>query len=391
MERFAEWENKSIVSLVCYVLPFIITFLILVSGYLAAFVAAAAVYIVLQVSPDSRFRYHSIQAVMTLTAAAFMMGLSYWAMFGADRERMELSDGIGAFVSFSMVIIVWSVIIVILGSAYLYAAVKAALGKDVCLIGIGNLARWIAQDLPGSISQAAGALLSVPAQIVSGEYRLQDHKFELTGITVVIIALMFLAIKVPGFLWPLPKVPPTLGITISSVATTDHFVGFSWGTDVESTKKAADEQGWKTADHVSSMSGLGCRAVLEGYPALLQFFYTKEQGIPRYLFQGFIIMNDNDGPIEGLYQRLLETFTEKYGSAADVGYPPWRTPSTKPLGPGYGWKWETTSEAGEKVTVYLALELKQSKTSPTSNIPATLQIRYKNLTIEEKSYKGTQQ
>lgn len=391
MKKIADWENMSIIAFMCYILPVVIAFEALVSGYLAAGLAALAVFIILRVSPDSRLRYHSIQAVMTLIATALIMGLSYWVMFGVDRERMALSDGTGALVSFSMMIIVWCVIIVIFGGAYLYAAIKAALGKDVCLIGIGNLARWMAQDLPGTMAQTVKDIKSAPAKIVSGEYRLQERKFELAMVTAVVMALAVLAVKVPGFLWPQPQVPPPSGITVAAIGTAESFVGFPWGSDVDSTRKIAGDQGWKTGEYVSSMTGLGCRAVVEGYPALLQFFYVREEGTPRYLHQGFLIMHDRDGPIETIYQRILAVMTEKYGSTDEVGYPPWRSPGTKPFGYGYGWKWETTSEQGQKVNVFLTLELEQSKTNPNSYIPTSLQVRYKNLTIEEKSYKRNQQ
>lgn len=293
MKKIADWENMSIIAFMCYILPVVIAFEALVSGYLAAGLAAVTVFIILKASPDSRLRYHTIQAVMTLVAAALMLGLSYW---------------------------------------------------------------------------------------------LQERKFELAMITAVIMALAVLAVKVPGFLWPQPQVPAPSGITVAAIGTSDNFVGFPWGSDENSTRKIADEQGWKTGDYVSSMTGLGCRAVVEGYPALVQFFYVREGGTPRYLYQGFVIMHDKDGPIEPFYQSILEVLTKKYGPTDEVGYPPWRSPGTQPSDRGYGWTWETTNEQGQKVNVLLALKLAQSKTDPNSYIPASLQVRYKNLTINNHKF-----
>lgn len=96
------------------------------------------------------------------------------------------------------------------------------------------------------------------------------------------------------------------------------------------------------------MTGLACRAFLEGYPASLQFFYVRDKTQFQYehLYQGFITIHGKDAPVRELYQQFRELLIKKYGYAVEQDYPPWRSHGTPPYGPGFGSKWETTNQSG---------------------------------------------
>jgi len=309
-------------------------------------------------------------------------------MFGSKIERFALSDGIEGLVTIGMMMVAWGVIILVFGIVYLYTAVKAAVGYDVRVFGISNLAVWIYPDLPNAVKNFSREVMNTLAIISKGEYRLKDHMAKLIAIVASISIISFLAVNVPGFLWPLPKPNPPIGISTQAIGAVESFVGFPWDIDAGQVKALANEQGWKTGERVSSITGLGCRAILEGYPAVLQFFFINDQAYTQHFYQGYITMRAKDCPVELIYHRFLETLTEKYGPADDTGYPPWRSQNTQPYGHGTGLKWETTNEKGHKVTIYLALEFEQSKTAPASYSPDILHVRYKNETLYEKVLQG---
>ncbi|MBP1763895.1 MAG: hypothetical protein H6Q65_953 [Firmicutes bacterium] len=381
-------ENKGVAALGCYVLPFLTILLFTLSGYLGVGVFVFLTLIVWFSDRDSRIRFHFTQAVMLLIVTALAMGLAYWVMFGSKIDRFALSDGIEGLVTIGMMMVVWGLIILVFGIVYLYTAVKAAAGHDVRVFGIAKLAVWIYRDLPDEVKKFSQEVLDTRAQINKGEYRLQDHIVKLIAIVASISFISFLAINVPGFLWPLPNPDPPLGIRAQAIGAAETFVGFPWDIDAGKVKALANEQGWKTGERVSSMTGLGCQAKLEGYPAVLQFFFINDQAYTQHFSQGYITMRAKDCPVELVYHRFLEILTEQYGPAGDIGYPPWRSKNTQPYGQGAGLQWEIRNGKGQKVTIYLALEFEQSKTAPSSYSPAILHVRYKNETLYEKGLQG---
>lgn len=388
MRRFvAGFENNSAACAACYFLPLLLApyFVMRLPVSIGAVVVTALFG--MAAGRESRLRFHAVQAILLIVAAALMMGLVYWVMFGVDKDRFALGDGIAGIVVLTQMLIVWGLIILVFGFAYLYAAVKAGAGKDVCVPGVGNLAAWLARDLPGAVADVLKGFRGTLAQIARGEYRLKDHRPELGAMTVILALIAVLAFTVPGAFSPPPAQDPPQGIKATALTSTESFVGFPWGIDVEQTKKIAGEQGWRTGDHVSSMTGLSCLAVLEGYPARLQFFYISDKTNSHRLYQGFITMRAGDSPVETLYARLLEILTQKYGPTADKGYPPWRDPGAKPYGEGYGVGWEITGENGRKVKLFLALELEKPGHSSAPASPARLSVRYENVTLYDQILK----
>lgn len=392
MKRFvAGFENNSAVCAASYFLPLLLApyFIMRLPVFIGAVVVTALFG--MAAGRESRLRFHAFQAAIFLIAARLTLVAAFWLFYGANKDRLALEDGLAALMTIGMMMVVLLLIALVFGVAYFYAAVKAAAGKDVLLPVAGPLAAWIAREMRSAAANLLAGVARTAKEIARGEYRLKDHRPELGAMTVIFVLIAVLAFTVPGIFTSPPEQAPPRGITATALTSTESFVGFPWDIDVEQTKKLVAERGWKTGDQVSAMTGLGCLAVLEGYPARLQLFYVSDQGFPRHLYKGFISMREKDIPVEVLYRRFHGMLTEKYGPVAERDYPPWRSPNTPPYGPGYGSRWEFTDENGQKFRIHLALEFDKPGNSSAPASPAALHLRFENLTVYEKAIQKRRQ
>ncbi len=357
----ARIENNSFAAALCYVVILLAGPALWVKTHSGAWAAMAVLLPAAAgalASRGTRLRYNAAQAALLYSFAAAALGCS-WAIFLGRNGGAPESNPIAGFMAGMVLLACGAAVVLAFVIACLYAAVRAGAGRDARLPVSGKLATWLAEKEFTLRYEWPYALAAAAAVVILGYY------------AVV----------------PAPPPPAPDAAAAAQVTVTEDFAGFPWGIDIAATRKLAAEKGWKTGESASSMYGLPCRGEFAGYPAVLQFFYSRGYGtqLPHEAFyKGFVVIKAEDAPLEELYRLFHAELSGKYGAAPDTGYPPWRMAGSKPYGPGYGAQWEITNGNRQTVRIQLAMEMRQAGKGLEPSAPTSLAVRYENFAVSEQ-------